>query len=140
MPRLVVEKSSSVRPKSAKRNGRLERYHVVSGGICARPSNAFAHLSVHPNTIAYGRNRVKMFSCSAHRDMCVSAVSITVRNPPTRRAIAVPFAVLLGIQRPAIVRLIVDFLRARLSNDAAAASRVSADANVAGVLKLEASG
>ena len=79
-------------------NGRLDRYHVVSGGICARPSNAFAHFSVNPNTIAYGRYRVKTFCSSAHRDMWVSAVSITVRNPPTRRAIAVPFAVRLGIR------------------------------------------
>ena len=40
-------------------------------GSSASEANAFAHLSVRPKTIAYGRNRVNTFSCSAHRDMWV---------------------------------------------------------------------
>lgn len=44
-----------------------------------------------------------------------------------------------GSQRPAIVTLILDFFRANLQGDTAAGSRIPADANVEGVLKLEAS-
>jgi fermentation-respiration switch protein FrsA (DUF1100 family) len=44
-----------------------------------------------------------------------------------------------GPQRPAIVALILDFFRANIQNDAAARARIPADANVDGVLHLEAS-
>src|SRR5262245_32296320 len=78
-------------------NGRLLTYQVVSLGICPNDSNAFAHLSVTPNTTAYGRKRVNTFSCSAHLDIYASAFSITIWNPFTRRVIAVPLAVRAGI-------------------------------------------
>jgi len=42
-------------------------------------------------------------------------------------------------QRSAIIPLMLDFFRAYLISDAAALARVPADANVPGVLKLEAS-
>ena len=41
---------------------------------------------------------MKIISFSAHCDMWVSAVSITRRNPRTRRSMAVPLAVLAGIR------------------------------------------
>jgi fermentation-respiration switch protein FrsA (DUF1100 family) len=44
-----------------------------------------------------------------------------------------------GPQRPAIVALVLDFFRANVQDDAAARARIPADANVDGVLKLEAS-
>jgi predicted dienelactone hydrolase len=45
-----------------------------------------------------------------------------------------------GPQRPTIVALILDFFRANIQNDAEARARIPADANVEGVLKLEAQG
>ena len=42
-------------------------------------------------------------------------------------------------QRPVVIRLVVDFLRAHALGDAAARSRLVADANADGVLRLEAS-
>jgi fermentation-respiration switch protein FrsA (DUF1100 family) len=45
-----------------------------------------------------------------------------------------------GSQRPTIVTLILDFFRANIQRDTAAGARIAADANVEGVLKLEASG
>ena len=62
-------------------NGRRRDVPASCRARCPSASNALAHLSVQPNTIANGRNRVNTFSCSAHRDMWVSAVSITVRKP-----------------------------------------------------------
>ncbi len=43
-------------------NGVLDRYHeLVSGGAPSRPANVRAHLSVAPNTTAYGRYSEKRF-------------------------------------------------------------------------------
>src|SRR4029453_19402041 len=71
---------------------------AVAAACSASGPKARAHFSVHPNTTAYGRYFEKMFSCSSNRASRVSAVSMYVRNPSTRRASPVPRGVRRGMR------------------------------------------